>query len=102
MTIKKEDYKWLRCASLEHMGFLPGMPWLCSPYAHERLFAHGFIERMTVKSLVREIPYIRAVITEKGRDALAEHGRLTIEYLATTGQQKTPPAEEPEQQQAVE
>ena len=80
--IRNADMKWLRSASLDHEGHLPGMPWSCCPHAFERLLAHAFIERFEVKALHRDEVYLRAVITDKGRAALAEAGAIMQAYVA--------------------
>ena len=74
MRIKSADWKWLRAASLDHPGYLPGMPWMTCAFAFERLLENGLVSRAEFPGFNGDKTFIRAVITEKGREALVENG----------------------------
>lgn len=74
MTVKPADWLWLRTAAMDHPGYLPGMPWTASAYAFERLLKDGLVTREEFTSYKSTKTFLRAVITARGRAALAANG----------------------------
>lgn len=85
--LKKFDYFWLMTAAFDAEGFPQGAPMSVQPAAFKRLER---LDLVIIKSkpnttTLKAPPYERAIITDKGRDFLADQSRIRLLRMKAKG-----------------